>query len=116
MASCEEVKVYMENGLASTGIGIVDDPVTVLGHAFFPGEMGCGLEDMADKVIVVWHESERADNVFSRHDEKVYGRNWRDVLNGNYQFILVNFLGGNLVSNYFAEDAIIHRVPSCYRN
>jgi hypothetical protein len=112
MPSCKKVKVDMENRLTGSGIGVVDDPKTFLCHSVFPGKPGSGLEDVTDQSVIFWHESERTDNVFSRHDEKVHGRNRRDVLYGNHQFILIDLLGRDLIPDYFAEDATIHCFPS----
>lgn len=108
MPSCKEVKVYMENRLTSAGIGVVDDPKTVLSHTFFLGKTGSDLEDMADQVIVLRYEPEGTGDVFSRYDEKMHGSNRCNVLNGYYQIVLINLLGGNIVRDYFTKNAIIH--------
>ncbi len=108
MAPCEEVEVDMENRLAGSGISVIYNPVAFLGHPFFSSEPGSNLKDMADEVIVLWYESERAGNMFSWHDEKVHRRNRRDVFDCNHEIILIDFFGGNFISYYFAEDAIIH--------
>ncbi len=56
MAPRKEVKVDMENRLSCSGIGVVDDSETVLGHTYFTGKSGSGLEDMPDQVVVVGDE------------------------------------------------------------
>jgi hypothetical protein len=99
------VDVEVEDGLSGAGADVEDGAVSLLDVAL-ARDLGGGEVAAANDFGVGGFRFFQSGKMFLGNDEDMCGRLCVDVLEGEYIFIFVNFLGGNLAAEDAAEEAI----------
>jgi hypothetical protein len=103
-----KVEMDMENRLTGARIVIGYNSETAFGKPLLPGKSGGDRIDMADQLMVGRFEIEGINKMFPRDNQKMEGRNRRNVFDDNHLVVFEDPGGGNFSLEYPAENAIFH--------
>lgn len=109
MTPREEMKMNMEHRLAGAGVIIIDYPEPFFRHSYFPRNQGCHLKDMADKGVVRRVEIQSIYEMFPGNEQNMRRCYRRNILNGDDQFILIDFLCGDFSLDDLAENTTVQK-------
>ncbi len=102
VASAEKMNVQMRNGFAAVG-AVVDDDAETLGEVFAAGDLGGGEQEVAEQRLVLRGCGGDTGQRFFRNDEDVDGGLWRDVAEGEAEFVLMHDVCGDFAGGDFFE-------------
>ena len=108
MTPREEMKMDMEYRLAGAGIIVVDYPEPFFRNSPVPRYPGGHLKNMADEGVVRRVEIQGIYEMFPGDEQNVGRRDRRNVLDGDDQFILKDFLCGDFSLDDLAENTTVH--------
>jgi hypothetical protein len=113
----EEMKMNVEYRLAGAGIIVIDYPEPIFRNSALPRYQGGHLKDMADEGIVLLIEIQGVYEMFPGNEQNVTWCDRSNVLNGNDQFILKDFLCGDFSLDDLAENTVAQstlHLPAAY--
>jgi len=105
VATAQQVKVKMPDGLAARGVAVVDQPKAVLGDPEIMGHPPRHLEDVADQGIVRRGQVDRGADVLAGDDQHVIGGLRVEVLDHHHLIVAIDHAGRNLSGRDLTEDA-----------
>ena len=102
----------MKHALAAIDTGIDDDAVPAVGNPLLSCNLVAGQHQTPEERNIRILQLGNRGEMFSRDDERMYRRLGIDVIERDYQLVLIDECCGNSPCDNFAKEALAHLVVS----